>query len=129
MFWTFIDWEFWFGEPGGTTAHMQSVEASHYWNMEYGRGDLDEGQFLDYYQYSETTAGDLIASGQNDSPQAVRRYWELMETYLLDVSPRAAAIATTGIEAAIGHEGGTNGKRDFPWWILLGGIAVYIWRR
>jgi len=128
VFWTLIDWEFWFGEAGGTTAHMQSVEASHYWNIEYGRGDLSWPEWNDYIVFSEETAGALIASGQNESPQAVRRYWEQMEEYLLTVSPRAARTASAGVEAAIGHEGGTSETRTIPWW-LIGTAALLFWRK
>ena len=107
---------------------MQSVEASHYWNIEYGRGDLSWPDWNDYIVFSEDTAGELIASSQNESPQAVRRYWELMEEYLLTVSPRAARMASAGVEAAIGHEGGTSETRTIPWW-LIGTAALLFWRK
>ena len=129
MVWTLIDWDLWFGEPGGTTAHMQSVTASHNWNMEFGRGGLSWPEWNDYVVFSEGKASALINAGQNESPQAVRRYWEQMEEYLIDVSPVAAAAAGAGVEAAIGHEGGTNGKTSFPWWLLAGDAALLLWRK
>ena len=129
----YIDFERWFGwtyEAGGTTGHMQTVQASHDWNAFYGRGDLTNSQWNEYLPYAENEARKLIDAGQNESPQGVRRYWELVEAKLLEIgSPRTAAAAGAGVSAARAHEGGTTEKKDFPWWLLAGGAALLLWRK
>jgi len=128
----YIDFEKWFGwtyEAGGTTVHMQSVTASHNWNMEYGRGGLSWPEWNDYVIFAEGKARALIDSGQDENFSSVRRYWEQMEEYLLDVSPAAAAAAGAGVEAAKAHEGRITEKKDFPWWLLAGGAVLLLWRK
>jgi len=116
---------------GATSTHLQSVIASHLWNMEYGGGDLSAAQYNAYYDYSATQADKITAAGQNESPQGVIQYWELMETYLEPISPRTAAAAGAGVEAAEAIAEGPMGKKKgrFPWWLIALPVALYIWRK
>ena len=86
---------------GGTSAHLSTVTASHEWNMRYGRGDLTDDQFTEYYEFSQGTANELIASGQNESEQGVTRYWVLMQEYLAPISERTAEAAAAGVEVVL----------------------------
>ena len=115
---------------GATSAHLATVTASHEWNMRYGRGDLTDDQFTEYYEFSEGTANELIASGQNESEQGVTRYWVLMEEYLAPISERTAEAAAAGVEAAESLEGRAGGgETPFPWWILGVGAALFLFVR
>jgi len=115
---------------GGTSAHLSTVTASHEWNMRYGRGDLTDEQFTEYYEFSQGTANELIASGQNESEQGVTRYWMLMEEYLAPISERTAEAAGAGVEAAQALEGNPAGSTgQFPWWILGVGAALFLFVR
>ena len=128
----YIDFEYWFGwavDDGGTTAFLQSVEASHFWNMEYGRAGMSWPDWNDYVVFAEGKARALIDAGQNESNQAVISYWADMQDYLSNVSPRGAAAAGAGVEAATSMGGGTTEKKDFPWWLLAGGAALLLWRK
>lgn len=117
---------------GGTSAHLASVQASHDWNMRYGRGDLTDEQYADYYLFSENTASEMINAGQNESKDAVTRYWTLMESYLAPISSRTAAAAGAGVDAAQAIQDGPLGdtsQAKFPWWLLAGGAALLLWRK
>lgn len=117
---------------GATSAHLATVEASHYWNMEYGRCGLEGQEWNDYYVYSETEANKLISAGQNESPQGVTRYWELMQSYLAPIAPECAGAAGAGVVAAEAIATGTlpKGKNSsFPWWLIAVPVALYLWRK
>ena len=116
---------------GATSAHLATVHASHLWNMEYGTGDLTGAEFNAYYDYSADEANKLIAAGQNDSPQGVARYWQQMQAYLKPISPRTAAAAGAGVEAADAIAEGPMGKKkgEFPWYLIAIPVALYIWSK
>lgn len=134
-YWAALEWETWFGPEGGTTTHMQSVQASHDWNMEYGKGDLTSEQWYEYITHMEDESWALIESGQNESEQAVRRYWEAAEAKLKELdSPKAQAAAAAGVTAAKAHEdrarGGTE-KTEFrlPWWAVGAVGLLLFWKK